>query len=170
MIRIYVEGDKGLKPGFRKFFGENRPITLIVGKNTQETEKDFLDGLKSHPDSSVFMLIDADAPLSNRPPDPRRFFMIQIMESWFLADRKALAEYFGEGFNPKTLPGDPRKIESIPKADVERGLDLATRNCRKMKYSRDKVGHGRELLSRINRTLVREASPECNRLLKTLGL
>ncbi len=101
---------------------------------------------------------------------PQRYFVVQVMESWFLADRKALAKYFGKDFNPNALPGSPAAIESIPKADVEAGLDDATRKCSKRQYSHDKVVHGRELLGRIDRDKVRRASPECDRLFKTLSL
>ena len=45
--------------------------------------------------------------------------MIEIMESWFLADRDALARHFGEGFKAAALPGNPARVESIPKRDVE---------------------------------------------------
>jgi hypothetical protein len=96
--------------------------------------------------------------------------MVQIMESWFLADREELAKYFGQGFNANALPGSPTAVESIPKADVERELDNATRSCRKGKYSDDKAGHGRELLLLIRPGLVRRASPECERLFQTLQL
>ena len=158
------------RSGFRKFFGEHRRITLVAGGNKPETEKDFIDGTREHPESLVLMLIDSDGPLSHRRPDPTRFFMVQVMESWFLADREALAKYFGDGFKAKALPGSPNAIESIPKQDVKRGLDNATRPCHKVKYSLGKVGYGRELLSRINPILVRAASPECERLFQAFGL
>ena len=169
-IRIYFEGDKGLRPGFRKFFGENQRLTLVSGGNRPETEKDFLLGEKSHPECLNLLLIDSDVPLTVDARHPQRYFMVQVMESWFLADREALAKYFGKEFNPNVLPGSPAAIEAIPKADVLRDLDDATRKCSKRKYSGGKVVHGRELLGRIDREKVRRASPECDRLFQTLGL
>ncbi len=169
-IRIYFEGDKGLRPGFRKFFGENRQLTLVSGGNGPETEKDFRLAEKSHPECLNLLLIDSDVPLTDETRHPQRYFMVQVMESWFLADREALAKYFGKDFNANALPGSAAAIESIPKADVEAGLDDATRKCSKRKYGDAKVVHGRELLGRIDRDKVRRASPECNRLFQALHL
>ena len=134
-----------------------------------ETEKDFRLAEKSHPECLNLLLIDSDVPLTDEAHRPHRYFMVQIMECWFLADREALAKYFGKEFNPKALPGN-RDIESILKADVESGLDDATRNCSKGKYRDGKVVHGRELLGRINCEKVRRASPECDRLFQALSL
>ncbi len=168
-IRIYFEGDKGLRPGFRKFFGDDRRITLISGGGQSTTEEDFRNAEKSHKDSLVLLLIDSDRPLTaTETRHPKRYFMVQIMESWFLADRDALARYFGRNFNSSALPRNTTDIESIPKADVERGLDNATRLCSKGRYSDSKVVHGRQLLLLLDRKRVRDASPECDRLLQTL--
>ncbi len=169
-IRIYFEGDKGLRPGFRKFFGENQRLTLVSGGNRSETEKDFLLAEKSHPECWNLLLIDSDAPLIDEARHPQRYFMVQVMESWFLGDREALAKYFGREFSANALRGSPMTIESIPKADVLRDLDDATRKCPKQKYSDAKVVHGRELLGSIDRDKVRRASPECNRLFQALSL
>lgn len=95
--------------------------------------------------------------------------MVQVMESWFLADRDKLAQHFGEGFNAKALPGSATDVESIPKLRVEEGLHNATRLSRKKAYRLDKPGHGRELLLRIDARKVRKASPECNRLFAALA-
>jgi hypothetical protein len=44
--------------------------------------------------------------------------MVQAMEAWFLADREALAEFYGNGFSAQNLPGSPTNIEAIPKDDL----------------------------------------------------
>ena len=36
--------------------------------------------------------------------DENAHLMVQCMETWFLADRDNLADYFGHGFNPNALP------------------------------------------------------------------
>ena len=98
--------------------------------------------------------------------------MIEIMESWFLADREQLAQYFGDFFRLDSLPGSSRSVESIPKRDVLRGMDAATKGCGKGKdeYTIGKARHAGELLARIDRDKVRRASPECNRLFQALSL
>ena len=61
--------------------------------------------------------------------DNQAYLMVQAMEAWLLADRDALREYFGQGFNENRLPGqnDP---EQIPVAGLESSLRSASANCR----------------------------------------
>ena len=73
-------------------------------------------------------------------------FMSQCMESWFLADRPTLSEYFGKNFHEKGLPANPA-IESIPKGDVMQGLKRATTRTSKGEYQKGRDSF--ELLSRI---------------------
>lgn len=169
-IRIYFEGDIRLKPGLTKSLGDDSRVKVIAGKNKPETEKDFELGRVKHRDCLVLLLVDSDEPVPKASNDPCRFHMIEIMESWFLADRETLARHFGAGFKAAALPGNPARIESIPKRDVEQGLDNATRESRKRKYSYDKAGHGRDLLIIVDSAKVRKASPECERFFQALSL
>lgn len=171
-IRIYVEGDLRLRRGFHKFFGGGERIRVIAGRSGPEARKDFLAAKADHPGSIVLLLVDAEKSLAAAPRDPNAFFMIQVMESWFLADRERLGQYFGDGFKAKALPGSPKQVESIPKRDVLRGLDAATKQCGggQKQYGLAKAKHGGELLSRIRPALVRAASPECERLFQAFGL
>lgn len=81
--------------------------------------------------------------------------MVQCMEAWFLADRAALEEYYGQGFKSQSLPRNP-KIEDIPKQDLMQGLEAATRETTKGNYHKTK--HGFEILERIDPSKVRTAS------------
>jgi hypothetical protein len=54
------------------------------------------------------------------------FWMVEIMESWFLADLAALKRHYDGGFQESALRGDPN-VERIPKADVLERLKRATR-------------------------------------------
>ena len=47
--------------------------------------------------------------------------MVQIMESWFLADVDALELFYERGLRRQSLPANPN-IEQIPKQDVLNGL------------------------------------------------
>ena len=88
--------------------------------------------------------------------DKRAFFMVQLMEAWFLSDRDTLQKYYGSGFNAGRLPANPN-IEDIPKTDVENGLRNATRGCSKDTYH--KVKHAPALLEQLNPTTVYNACP-----------
>ena len=91
--------------------------------------------------------------------------MVQLMESWFLADRPMLDTYYGHGFNVRRLPANPN-IENISKPDVERGLHDATRGCRKGAYN--KTTHATDLLNLLNPTAVYAACPNFARLVDFL--
>ena len=87
------------------------------------------------------------------------------MEAWFLADKAAVADYFGTGFASNSLPAG-HDIERVPKRDIEQGLANATRRCRKGKY--DKGRHSFDLLAALDPEKVSDASPYVKRLLDTL--
>jgi hypothetical protein len=99
--------------------------------------------------------------------DDQCHLMVQCMESWFLADRKALADYFGQGFQENNLPRRP-EIESIPKRDVLEGLRRSTRST-KTKGRYGKGAHSFDILEQIDPSKLRRASPHADRLLKALG-
>ena len=77
------------------------------------------------------------------------------MESWFLADKDALAGYYGQRFLRNSLPNRPN-VEDIPKTDVMAGLEHASQQCQKGKYH--KTRHGFAILALINPALVECAS------------
>ena len=125
-------------------------------------------------DTGAVLLIDSEGALSTQliervsgqiGASNRVFFMVQLMEAWFLADRPALEAYYGRGFNVGRLPGNPN-IEDIPKADVEQGLHNATRGCRKGQYN--KTNHAVDLLRRLNPDAVYNACPNFRSLIDFL--
>jgi hypothetical protein len=95
--------------------------------------------------------------------------MVQAMEAWFLADRAALSEFYGEGFLAKSLPGNP-SIEQIRKDDLEPALKRATKPT-KTKGEYHKVRHGFALLALIDPLKVENASSRAkqfNQFLRSL--
>ena len=92
--------------------------------------------------------------------------MVQAMESWFLADRSALEEYYGQGFQETALPSNPQ-IEQVPKGDVLHGIRRATDSTTKGRY--DKGSHSFEILATIDPSKVTSASPLARRLVETLS-
>jgi hypothetical protein len=166
-LRVYFEGDDRLRPGFRQFLSEIAEAArskrcyfdLIATEGTPV--QDFQTALKAHPDAWNVLLLDSEDPqefqlrrrsLEGCDPDSI-FWMVQIMESWFLADVDALKALFG-GSPSK---GNP-KVEEIPKADVLERLNKAANG----EYH--KVKHGTKLLGLIDPLKVRNAAPHCNRM------
>lgn len=116
-------------------------------------------------DAGSLLLIDSEGEDLQRLTDRaaaqigaagRAFFMVQLMEAWFLTDRQALAAYYGRRFNAGNLPANP-SAEDIPKQDVEDGLRNATRRSSKGTYNKGE--HARDLLAKINPAAVYHACP-----------
>lgn len=132
-----------------------------------------------------FLLVDSEAPVEAKhsaypwnhleacdawsKPDGvgqnQAHLMTQCMESWFLADKTALAEFFGQDFNEKSLPIRP-DIENVPKEDVLAALKKATSKTQKGPYG--KGVHSFKILETVNPSKVTEASPWAKRLVKEL--
>ncbi|WP_419163328.1 DUF4276 family protein [Candidatus Palauibacter sp.] len=91
--------------------------------------------------------------------------MVQVMESWFLADKSALESFYGQGFQVSALPGNPN-VEQISKADVLRCLANATRHTTKEAY--DKGPNSFTILGKINPSVVESGAPSAKRLLDML--
>lgn len=98
--------------------------------------------------------------------DEQCHMMVQAMESWFLADVDTLEFYYGANFRRQALPQN-RNIEDVPKQDVYDGLDRATRNTQKGRYSKGR--HSFEILERLDTTKVVEVSCYAKRLIDALA-
>lgn len=92
--------------------------------------------------------------------------MVACMESWFLADWRAVGKFFGQGFNTVPLPAGP--IEAVTKSNVYTALKLASQEC-KTKAVYGKGAHSFKLLSLINPGSVMAASPWAKRFVEELG-
>jgi hypothetical protein len=122
------------------------------------------------------LLIDSDAPdigslseslCRSRSWDKSHgesiFWMVEMMESWFHADKDAVANFYGQGFRKNALKPN-RNVEQIAKADLEKGLKAATKDTGKGDYFDHKTSHGPKLLAEISAEKVQEAAPNCRRL------
>jgi len=96
--------------------------------------------------------------------DDQAFLMVQLMESWFLADRGLLRAFFGASLREEGLRAWP-SLESVPKETVLATLDRATAACH-TPYAKGKVSF--ELLERLNPESVEKACPNAKRLLDHL--
>lgn len=93
--------------------------------------------------------------------------MVQIMESWFLADRGTLKNFFGNGFRESHLPATTRAVEEISKADAYKALQAATADCR-TKAPYGKGEHSFKLLAVIDPAKVIGTSPWAKRFVDEL--
>lgn len=189
-MKVFVEGggdDRATgtrcREAFAAFFakvvdGGKKPRIIPCGGRDQAL-KDFRTALGREADA--LLLVDAEDEVTpsalvnpwshltardgwKRPDDaaPRNVgLMVQEMESWFLADKAALAAYYGNGFREKVLPAR-LDVENISKGTVNAKLAEATKDTRKGAYH--KTRHGFDLIGRIDPKLVRAASPHADRL------
>ena len=157
--RLYVEGGGDRKPlrtecrqAFREFLQKaglaGRLPRIFASGGRQQAYDDFRHALgASGGDDFVVLLVDSEGPIAadaerwrhlkdrdgwDKPAgatDGHVHLMVQCMEAWFLADRGALARYFGAGFSENSLPRRAN-VEEVSKQGLERGLNAATRNSR----------------------------------------
>ena len=155
-------------------------LTIRLGKNKSETIKDFLRAIGEGPAALMVLLIDSDAPdngsllqevmktplwrehAPKKPPRPHVHWMVQVMESWFVADEHALRSYYKKNFKPKALPKH-KNVEAIAKSQVLKALSRATGG----KY--DKVSHAARILERLDPHKVRNRAGSCDRFLRFIA-
>lgn len=99
--------------------------------------------------------------------DTQCHLMVQVMESWFLADPDALKKFFGPGFKENALPADNNAVESIAKQQIYGVLQQVSSNC-KTKATYGKGEHSFKLLAMIDPAKVTQASPWAKRFVDEL--
>ena len=188
-LRIYFEGDRQLRQGMSEFLkeiqetarGRECRFQLIAGGATPVA--DFCDALKSRPEAWNILLLDSGRPDDGKlferlrqsrswnPPAGsgelagRVFWMVQLMEAWFLADMEALNAFYGKDFRKNVLAGNPH-VEEVSKADVLSSLKQATRDTGKGAYHKTK--HAPGILMRVDPEKVKAAARNCKRLFDTV--
>jgi hypothetical protein len=192
-IRLYVEGDKSLREGFHRFFGEMVALSrarkigweLILCGSRDRAYQSFINALTDHPSAFSVLLVDAEGPVQHPPWEHLRLrdgdhwrrpqgiddsqcqLMVQAMEAWFIADIPALRDFYKSGLRENALPSKVNgRVEQIPKQSLEPALRAATKETRKGPYH--KTNHAPELLKRIRPERVRLASEHCERLFATI--
>jgi hypothetical protein len=175
-LRIYFEGDDRLRPGMRRFLSEIAdsasrrgwrfaPPVATYGRPVQA----FRIALETHSNAWNVLILDSEDTdeaeirknrLEGCDPDSV-FWMVQIMEAWFLADVDALRALYKRRFNESALGWNP-KVEEIPKLDVMERLKRVSGG----EYQ--KVNHGVKLLELIDPAKVRKAAPHCEQLFNVI--
>ena len=194
-IKLYAEGGGGSKAlkracrrGFRKFIeksGLKGTMPEIVASGSRRNAYDDFATRHHHTAAKkerALLLVDAEGPVRESRPwqhlkdsdgwnqpagatDDQCHLMVQVMESWFLADTTALAEFYGQGFRKTALRTNPQ-IEQVPKEYVLSGLDGAARGTTKGSY--DKGSTVSRFLRRIDPEKVTNASLYAKRFIETL--
>ena len=152
---------------------------IVPGSGHQQTFERFAIAVAGgDPGIVPLLLVDSEAPIAagqsvwqhlgwDRPPDAgddQAFLMVQIMETWFLADRNSLKRYFGAEFRENALKQWPQ-LEDVPKRTVLSALEHATANCATC-YAKGKVSF--ELLAQVDPSLVEATCPHAKALLDRL--
>jgi hypothetical protein len=192
-VRVFVEGGgphrktqtecrKAFHEFLRRFLGEDTAMPRVSACGSRnEAYGDLCRSLNHDSDTLAVLLVDSEEPVAvgktccahllerdgwnNSMPETHVHLMVQCMESWFLADRATLQEYYGEGFRPNALPGNPA-VEAIPKVDVMAGLARATRDTTKGEYH--KTRHGFAILEILDPANVSARSPRAKAFLDFL--
>lgn len=193
-IRLYVEGGGDAKAlriacreGFRRFIDKagltgRMPRIIACGTRRNAFESFETAQAQAASDTHPMVLIDSEGPPTAANPwqhlqtsdgwarpdgatDNQCHLMVQCMEAWFLADRQALAGYFGQHFQESALSGNP-KVEAVPKVDLLEGLERATRQTSKGAYAKGK--HSFPILGALDPARVEVVAPSAKRFLDTL--
>lgn len=192
--KIYAEGggpgqlyDALFRTAWRAFFEAaglvGRMPGVVRGGGRSQTLDMFATAVKNpRPGVLPLLLVDSEEPVAagntvwqhlkaqanlDRPPgagEDQAFLMVQVMETWFLADRDLLREYFGAALREGHLRQWP-VLEDVSKKTVLTALDQATAGCTK-RYAKGKVSF--ELLERLNPAVVETACPRARSLLDRL--
>ena len=79
--------------------------------------------------------------------------MVECMESWFLADKDALKNFYGKDFKDNSLP-KTANLESIKKKTIISALENATKDTTKGIYG--KGAHSFKILATLDADKVKE--------------
>ncbi len=177
-----------LRQGFNEFFGkwareEKVEIKLqpILCGDRGKAAKIFLNDAVLYPEDFAALLIDSErekdieesakAFLETDFPnydfkdveESQCHFMVQAMESWFLADKEKLAACYDNKFHEKSLPKH-KEVEKIPKIDAIEKLKKATKDTRNGKGEYGKGADSGKILGEIRPQKVSGNAPHCERL------
>ncbi|MER2600487.1 MAG: DUF4276 family protein [Caldilineales bacterium] len=197
-IKLYVEGAgqnndlqrTRCRQAFHTFFKNagvvRNPRVIACGARGKTYEMFCHDVQSAQPDVLPLLLVDAESALSpdhsswqhlkyhdnwERPAkakDDQVFLMVQVMETWFLADPAAMYNYFGAGFSEAYFKAWPR-LEEIAKEDVYSVLEAATARCKRPYKKKDKSADlSFEILCDLDPSKVEATCPNAKFLLERL--
>lgn len=182
-LTIYVEGGargelaSECRRGFSKLlaragFSGRMPSVVACGSRNEAFDR-FRHALSNS--ENALLLVDSEDAVTAPSPwqhakarkgdawetpevatDEHLHFMVRSMEAWLLADRAAVAAYFGNGFDENRLPAPTRSVESLHRHELVEKLDLAAKATKKRGYG--KGAHSFAILATVDPAKVVAAS------------
>lgn len=195
-IKIYIEGggegrdlDTRFREAWSKFFKaaglSGRMPRPVRGKGRTNTFDLFSTAVQNkQPNELPLLLLDSENEMApnhtvwehlkardgwDKPKnatDEHAYLMVQVMETWLLADVKALYDYFGSNFKPNKIPSWPN-LEAVPKQNIFEALDTATAGCSEKQYAKGKISF--ELLGKVNPEQVKQQCAHAKQFLDFLA-
>jgi hypothetical protein len=154
----------GRKAAYDAFLTEVRnptpgvlPLLLVDSESGVASGTTVWEHLKSRPDDKWAK--------PEGVTDDQAFLMVQVMETWFMADQEAMATFFGAEFRPVAIPAWPN-LEQVPKRAIYESLEKATAGCGPRQYRKGKLSF--DLLSNISPAKLEAASPHARELFERL--
>jgi hypothetical protein len=193
-VRIYVEGggdsrtlNSKCREGFRKLlekagFKGRMPRITACGSR-ESTFEDFQTALSdTRGEAFPILLVDSEGPVNSEPwqhwrdrdgwikpvnaDNDQAQLMVQCMETWCVADREALQDFFGNRLHERSLPPDDN-LETRTKDDVQTALERATHPCGRDREYKKGV-RSFELLACLNPARLQERLPHFLKLCDAL--
>lgn len=147
-----------LRQGFQSLFisaGFSGKLPSVVASGSRnDAFSDFETAMKRvKKDEVILLLVDSEDSVTstltkwehvqkrdswNKPTNANEdnlFFMVECMESWFLADKDALNNFYGKDFHENSLP-KTADLESIKKTAIITTLEKATKDTTKGIYGK----------------------------------
>ncbi|MEW5986010.1 MAG: DUF4276 family protein [Chloroflexota bacterium] len=192
-VYLYVEGGGDTREehircreGFRKLLekaGFRQRMPRIVAGGGRSTTFDTFRIALQDPGKVAILLVDSEEPVTQTPwghlrardqweqpdgaTDEQAQFMVTCMETWILADRDALSEFFGANLHKKALL-PLNGLEQRSREEVQEALAQTTRSCgRDRQYQKGKRSF--RVLASLNPTTLSQHLPYFRRLVETLN-
>lgn len=194
-VKIYAEGggegerlDTLFRQGWTEFFKkaglEGKMPRPVRGKGRERTYDLFVTANENRKANELpLLLVDSEDPVQaghtvwqhlkardgwDKPAgaaDDQAFLMVQVMETWFLADREMLQIFFKADFKDAKIPKWPN-LEAVTKTTAYDALEKATAECKTKQYAKGEISF--EMLAKLDPAKVEAACPAARRLLARL--
>lgn len=169
--RLCAELRQGFQSLFIKAGLEGKLPSVTASGSRDDAFNDFKMAIKNlKKDEAVLLLVDSEDPINsiqtkwqhvkNRDSwdkpfgasEDNLFFMVECMESWFLADKDALKSFYGKDFHEKKLSTNTN-LEAIKKTAIYDSLSEATKDTTKGRYG--KGTHSFKILATLDAAKVK---------------
>ena len=175
-----------LKRGLNKVANaKKRKLNIVCCGDRRRTYRAFKNARNhANGDEVVILLVDAEDPVTSLTvvehlrdrlgdgwdligvPVKHVHLMVTTMETWIVADKDALSDFYGQGFLENALPSR-ENLEEMDKDAIANALVRATKRTR-TKGPYHKIRHASQLLKLIDPGKVQERCSRCELLFSAL--